>query len=168
MQKFIVIITKENLNLLENPKLECFILSENLSSHFKNTFASKAKNLGKLVLGLSTSDCLAYHLDGIIIDLSHSEHIAADYKAATKDIKGKFIGAITRNRRHESMLVSECEPDFIIFKAWQDGVNKTKELTDWYDEMFLIQSALLLMEDIDFRNFKTDFVILEDVHLKAA
>ena len=97
-----------------------------------------------------------------MLDLSKSEHIARDYQDLTKNLKRKIVGVVTRNRRHEAMLVSECEPDFVIFKAWQDGIEKIRELTSWYNEMFLIQSALLPQEDVDYASFETDFVILDD------
>ncbi|HCU58799.1 MAG TPA: hypothetical protein DIC64_02330 [Alphaproteobacteria bacterium] len=161
MQKIIFKITKENSSLAADSRFECFILSEDLPSHFKQEFASSAKQSGKLVLGLSLSDVLAYHLDGIVLDLSKSEHIKKDFREQTKDLKNKFIGVICRNRRHEAMIVSECEPDFLIFRAWQDGIENIKELTSWYNEMFLIQSALYPQEDIDYQSFETDFVILD-------
>ncbi len=164
MQKIILHITKEDFAPITDSRFECFILSEDLSSHFKNEFTLKAKQLNKLVLGLSISDVLAYNLDGIVLDLSKSEHIAADYKKQTKDLKNKIVGIICRNRRHEAMLASECEPDFLVFRAWRDGIEKVKELTSWYNEMFLIQSALLPMEEIDYSSFKTDFVVLDNAH----
>lgn len=163
MQKIITNLIDENMSLLDDARLECFVLQENLPSHFKAQFALQAAKKNKITLGLSVSDCLAYRLDGIILDLSKSDHISADYKKMTKDLKNKFIGVITRNRRHEAMLVSECEPDFVIFRAWQDGIDKINELTSWYHEMFLIQSALLPMEDINYQSFQTDFVILDSL-----
>lgn len=165
MQKIILKITSEHFEPVNDDRFQCFILDDPLSSHFKQEFAVLAKKKNKIVLGFSLSDCLAYSLDGLIIDLSKSEKIAQDYKRQTKDLKNKFIGVICRNRRHEAMLVSECEPDFLIFKAWNDGIEKIKELTSWYAEMFLIQSALLPMENIDYKSFETDFVILDDVNL---
>ena len=162
MQKIIFKITTENLSFIDDSHIECFILDEDLPSHFKHDFASKAKQFKKLTLGLCLSDVLAYNLDGIILDLSKSEHIKADFAKYTKDLKNKFIGIICRNRRHEAMIASECEPDFIVFRAWADGIEKIKGLTSWYNEMFLIQSALLPMDNIDYQSFKTDFVILTD------
>ena len=74
--------------------------------------------------------------------------------------KRKFVGLFTRNRRHESMIVSEVEPDFIIFKVWKDGFENVQELTDWYNDFFLIQSAAWIMEDgVPVENLRTDFVI---------
>jgi len=163
MQKIILKITTENFTFLDNQNLQCFIFSEDLNSHFKQEFRNMAKQRNKLVLGLSLSDCLAYGLDGMIVDLSKSEHITKDYRQLTKDLKGKIVGAICRNRRHEAMIVSECEPDFVVFRAWKDGQEKIKELSSWYNEMFLIQAALLPMENVDYQSFETDFVILDDV-----
>ena len=163
MQKIILKITNENALILTDTRFECFILGENLSSGFKKQFAEIALKKNKITIAESISDCLAYGFDGVLLDFSKSEHIGADYKKYAKDLKGKIIGAITRNRRHEAMLTSECEPDFVVFKAWQDGAEKVKELTSWYNEMFLIQSALLPQEDVDYKSFETDFVILEDV-----
>lgn len=164
MQKIILKLTRENLNVLDDERFECFVLAQGLGTNFKKEFASKAAKKGKLTLGESLADCNTFCLDGVVIDLSKSEHIAHDYKELTKDLKRKIVGTITRNRRHEAMLVSECEPDFVVFRAWQDGAEKVKELTSWYNEMFLIQSALLPQEDVDYAAFETDFVILDDVY----
>ena len=162
MQKIILKMTEEKSEILNDSRFECFILPQNLSSGFKKEFSETAKKKNKLTLAEEVSDCLAYGFDGVLLDFSKSEHIAADYKKYAKDLKGKIIGAISRNRRHEAMLVSECEPDFVVFKAWRDGIEKIKELTSWYNEMFLIQSALLPEEEIDYKSFETDFVILDD------
>ncbi|MBO4285095.1 MAG: hypothetical protein J5895_02555 [Alphaproteobacteria bacterium] len=162
MQKFIIQIEEENFVWPEDKNLECFLLSNDLSASFKADFALKAKKNGKIVLGFSADDCLSYQLDGVLLDLSKSENIKKDYQSGAENLKNKIVGAICRNRRHEAMLVSECEPDFVVFKAWADGAEKVKELTAWYAEMFLIQSALLPVDEVDYSAFKTDFVILSD------
>lgn len=166
MQKFIINISQQNFDLLEDKNLECFILSSNLADSFKAEFAKKAKEKQKLVLSFDVQSVTNFDLDGIIIDLSKSENIASDYKTITQGLKKKFIGTICRNRRHEAMLVGECEPDFVIFRAWNDGKEKVQELTSWFNEMFLLQSALLPVEDVDFKDFETDFVILDDIKYK--
>ena len=43
---------------------------------------------------------------------------------------------------------------------------KVQELTSWFAEMFLLQSALLPVEDVDFSSFDTDFVVLDDIKYK--
>lgn len=163
MQKFIVYITTEDMSYLENKNFECFILSSKLSSDFKKSFKLKARE--KIVLGENINDCLDFNLDGVILDFSSSKNISSDWKAIKSSLQNKITGIITRNRRHEAMLVSECEPDFIIFKAWKDGSENTKILTSWYQEMFLIQSALFVQESLDYQDFETDFVIISDTML---
>ena len=167
MQKFIINITQQNFDCLEDTVLECFILSKNLPAFFVSAFADKAKAAGKLVLTDDAEFCCLNRLDGVVADFSKSENIAADFETLKQNLAGKFIGLICRNRRHEAMLVSECEPDFVIFKAFRDGAENIKALTAWYNEMFLLQSALLLCEDgVDFENFATDFVIMDDIKYK--
>ena len=104
--------------------------------------------------------CKKYGADGVVVDLG-AEKLKEQTENLRKTLgKGKFIGLITRNRKHESMLVSEVEPDFVIFKVWKDGFENVKNLTDWYQEFFLIQSAAWLMEDgVDDKMLKTDFII---------
>lgn len=167
MQKFIINITKPEFDLLDDSQIECFIVSPILPTDFLDEFVSKARQKNKLLLSNDKALCLEHRLDGVIFDFSKSENPTADYQNATQNLKGLIIGAVSRGRRHEAMIISECEPDFIIFRAWQDGADKIKELTDWYNEFFLIQSALLPVDDQpDFSDFKTDFVILNDIKYK--
>lgn len=169
MQKFIIRITRPDMSLLQDDRLECFILTAGLPEDFAAEFAAAAARTGRLVLGDTPGVCLRFKLDGFIVDLSGSENISADFRKAGTGLKNKFSGIICRNRRHEAMIASECEPDFIIFKAWRDGAEKIRELAAWYNEMFLIQSALYPQEDgVNFRDFATDFVILNDTALQKS
>ena len=136
MQKFIIHITEKSFELLKNEQLECFIINSDLPDSFKAEFAKIAKENQKLVLSYEPETTIKFNLDGVVLD-----------------------------RRHEAMLVGECEPDFVVFRAWTDGQEKVRELTTWFDEMFLLQSALLPVEDVDYGTFKTDFVILEDTKI---
>ena len=101
-----------------------------------------------------------YDADGVLVDLSKSEHCAKDVNFSRKQIGDKALGIISRNRRHEAMLISECEPDFVAFKAWNQGLEQVCELVSWYNEMFLIQSAVVLEEPIDdLTKFECDIII---------
>ncbi len=166
MQKFIILITTEDYTLINNPDLECFILSQDLSFDFKKEFALQAKE--KIVLAQNLKDLKDFNLDGVVLDLSGVQNISLEWKTIKSELKNKITGLITRNRRHEAMLTSECEPDFIIFKAWAEGLEKTKELTSWYQEMFLIQSALWPQEDLDAKDFETDFLIISNTKYKKS
>lgn len=169
MQNFIITITQENFALLNNPQLGCFILGTDLAENFVAEFIERAHHKNKLILfsGKNAAEAYRQHqADGLIIDTSKDDKP----QKSLKDIKAEFpraiIGAITRNRRHEAMLVSETEPDFIIFRFWKDGFADNAELLTWYNELFLIQNAVLPEEDCDFATLQTDFLILRDTEYK--
>ena len=164
MQKILLKIDKPDFTLLNCSQIECFILSSKLEKSFISKFQELASSNDKIVLieGDNSVDlCQELNLDGIIIDLSKSESLTKDLKYIKQTLKDKIIGVIPRLRKHETMVVAELEPDFIIFKAWKDGFDNIKALIDWYMEFFLIQSATYLEENIgSLENLSSDMVIL--------
>ena len=163
MQKFIVNLTSEDIALIRNSDLECFITDSELPEEDITRIIAEIKAQHKLLL-LSGKDacatCQKYGADGALIDLSKSEHCAKEVNFARKQIGDKALGVISRNRRHEAMLISECEPDFVAFKAWNQGIEQVREIVSWYNEMFLIQSATVLQEPItDKKRFDCDIII---------
>lgn len=161
MHKFIVSITKEDFRLIEDDKLECYLIDskqEEISSLIERI---KQKNKIVLISGEDACDiCKKHNADGVLVDFSKSEHCTKDVNFARKQIGDKVLGVISRNRRHEAMLISECEPDFVVFKAWNQGIEQVKELVSWYNEMFLIQSAVVLQEEIEnLKDFDCDIII---------
>ena len=161
MHKFIVSLTSEDFALIKDAKLECFMVD---SAQLKaRELVDEAKKYNKIILisGDNACDvCEKFQADGVLIDLSKSEHCAKDVNFARKKIGDKVLGVISRNRRHESMLISECEPDFVAFKVWNQGIEQVKELVSWYNEMFLIQSAVILQESMAANNdFDCDIII---------
>lgn len=167
MQKFIISITSEDLSLIVNPEVECFLLDSAMDKEFNRRFAAEAAAHGKLVLvgGENAPElCKELGLDGVIVDMSKNEKPKADFQFLRNFLgKNANIGAITRNRRHEAMVISENEPDFLIFQAWTDGIEQVRELVNWYNELFLIQSAVICRdENLDFGSFDCDMVILSD------
>ena len=165
MQNFIVRITQENINLLSRPEISCFVLPDTCSPEFGKRFITEAARADKPVLiegENALTVCKNFSADGIILDTSKLENPAIPIKDVQKQAPHAVLGVICRNRRHEAMLVSECEPDLIIFKFWKDGLEHNKELLDWYAELFLIKNAAQIEDDIDFSALKADFVILDD------
>ena len=130
MQNFIVRITQENANLLNRAELGCFILPDTAAPDFAADFVAQAHAANKLVLTEGT-DALGFYrrfaTDGLIVDSSKETNPAKFLKSVQKQAPHAIIGVITRNRRHEAMIVSECEPDFVIFKFWKDGFESNKE-----------------------------------------
>lgn len=165
MQNLIIRITQENTTFIADSKLQCFILPDSLPQSFIADFCTKAKAAEKLVLisGENAADLYLQKLgDGLIVDTSKEENPAKKIKEIKAKCKKALLGVICRNRRHEAMLVSECEPDFIIFRFWKDGFASNAELLKWYGEFFLIQSAVLPEDEVDVSNLPADFVILSD------
>ena len=163
MQK-IIRVDEEKKELLSEMRADCYVLSDTLSDGFNASFVNITQKQDKIVLfyGEKAVDlCKKYGADGVIVDLE-AESIKNKMPELRKDLgKGKFVGAFTRNRRHESMLVSEAEPDFIVFKVWKEGFEQVKELVNWYNDFFLIQSGVWVMDDDVFvEELNADFAII--------
>jgi len=166
MQNLIIKITQENTNLIQHSEIGCFILPDDCAPSFAKEFIAVAKKNNKLVLvsGEKAVDFYQkYNPDGVILNTVKEEAPQKSIKQLKKIAPHAIIGVITRNRRHEAMLVSECEPDFVIFKFWRDGLEANTELLDWYSEFFLIQCAAQIEEDFDYSALNADFVIIDDV-----
>ena len=162
MQNLIINITQENFKPLENDDFGCFILSQDLSESFKKDFIEQAHKKDKLCLLSGDNAPQEYakiNADGVVFDLSKEEKPQKILKEFQQKNPKALVGAISRNRRHEAMLISECEPDFIIFKVWVEGLEKSKELLEWYNEFFLIQSAIMPMGSCPTEGLPADFII---------
>ena len=166
MQNFIIRITQENTNLLNDEKIGCFILPDTVSAEFAEKFITLAHQKEKLVLVCGDNALQLYkqfNPDGLILNTVKEGNPRKYIEDIRSQAKKAIIGAISRNRRHEAMLVSEAEPDFIIFQFWKDGLQNNLELLDWYNEFFLIQNAAWPQEKMDLNDINSDFVILDDV-----
>ena len=166
MQNFIIRITQENTNLLNDDKIGCFILPDSVEPQFAEHFIKEAGQKGKLVL-IDGDNALQFYQkfnpDGLILNTVKENNPRKFIEDIRAQAKRAIIGVISRNRRHEAMLVSEAEPDFIIFQIWKDGMENNIELIDWYNEFFLIQNAVWPKEEVNVKEIKSDFVILDDV-----
>jgi hypothetical protein len=169
MQNIIVKIQNENEELLADEKIGCFIVDSGLKPKFTASFVQKAHEKGKLVL-MSGTDALDnyanFGADGVVINTVKDPNPKKYIKEVQNKAPKAILGVVTRNRRHEAMLVSECEPDFLIFKVWEDGLAENLELLDWYNEMFLLQFAAQIEENFDFSKVKADFLILDEKKYK--
>lgn len=165
MPKFILYITEPDESLLSKHDIECFLLDSSLPEEFCHRFVQEAKTQDKLILayGVKAQEmCGKYELDGLLLDVSKSENPAVEAKKLREKYKNKILGFISRNRRHEAMILSEIEPDFLAFRIWQQGQESLKELVNWYNELFLIQSAVFVEEqNVDCTNLETDNLIIK-------
>ncbi len=165
MQNFIIRITQKNFLLTERAEIGCFILPDTLEDAFAGEFVHKARQNGKLALvagQAALNKYAAWQADGLIIDTSKEAAPQKVLKVAKEKAPQALIGAVVRNRRHEAMLASEAEPDFVIFRVWADGFAATQELLTWYSELFLIQCAAQIEEPCAYAALSADFIILDD------
>lgn len=167
MQKFIVRVESEEKRFSDKMEGECYALNAALDEEYCREFVEKAAAESRIVLFYGEGAVkTAVHLgaDGVILDLG-AEGLKEKMAAVRKELgKSGVVGLFTRNRRHESMIVSEAEPDFVVFKVWKDGFESVRELTDWYNDFFLIQSAAWIMEDsVPLEELRTDFVITAEI-----
>lgn len=142
---------------------ECFIIDTDGDGFDVAALCHRLREAGKIVLlsGSRAAElCRSLSADGLVADLRESVKIKQDMAALRKAYPDKVLGVVCRNRRHEAMIVSENEPDFIIFKVWRDGWQKTRELAIWYSQLFLIQMAIEPEAAADFADFGADMVIL--------
>nr|QIM10394.1 hypothetical protein PlAlph_2860 [uncultured Alphaproteobacteria bacterium] len=165
MPNFILNIrSAEDELFLSDSFLQCYLLNSEIEQNALKCLCEKLLNAGKIVLlfGARALDlCAPLKADGVLLDLSASENIKRDMASARSLIKGGILGVVSRNRRHEAMIASENEPDFIVFKIWKDGSAQTLELSKWYNEFFLLQQAVMPQDDrADFEQYPSDMVIL--------
>ena len=130
MPKFILKITAESAeNCIDEKNVECFILSASLPEDCLGRIIRKIEAAGKIAL-LEGEDAAALAVklgtDGIVADLSASTAIKKEMATLRRQLGRRFLGVICRSRRHEAMIVSENEPDFVVFRIWSEGAEKTK------------------------------------------
>ena len=165
MTNFILNITSPNDELMiSSQEIQCYTLNSDMDFGALKDITSKLLKAEKIVLlhGNKTLElCKNLRADGIIVDLTSSKNIKKDIETIRQKSGDMTLGIICRNRRHEAMIVSENEPDFIIFKVWHDGQDKTIELAKWYNEFFLLQMAIMPQDDdIAFEEYLADIMIL--------
>ncbi len=165
MTNFILNITSaEDDLMISSQEIQCYTLNSDIDFNALKEIVSKLIKNEKIVLlhGNNALElCNKLNVDGIITDLTSSKNIKKDIESIRQKIGRMTLGIICRNRRHEAMIVSENEPDFIIFKVWHDGQDKTVELTKWYNEFFLLQMAIMPQEDnVALDSYLADIMIL--------
>lgn len=171
MPKFILKISAaRDADCANDENIGCLILETSLPEEYIRRQIATAAAKDKIVL-LSgegaVDEAVRLNADGIVADLSRSTNIKKDITALKARLGRRFLGVVCRCRRHEAMLVSENEPDFIIFRIWHEGAEKTGDLAAWYEHFFLLQMAVEPMDDeVAFVDFPADMVILSPERYK--
>ena len=165
MPNFILNINSATEDLmLEDASVGCCLLNSEIEPMALKRLVHRVMTADKICLlyGKNAADLQqSTGADGILADLSKSENIKKDMENLRRQIKNGVLGVISRNRRHEAMIVSENEPDFIVFRVWKEGGEQTLELASWYEEFFLLQMAIMPQDnEVDFARYNADILIL--------
>ncbi|MBE6453141.1 MAG: hypothetical protein E7012_06610 [Alphaproteobacteria bacterium] len=100
--------------------------------------------------------------DGVFFEVDSSKPIKMQIRPIREKIgTKKILGVAIEPTRHEAMLASETEPEFIAFRITSENLSKAKSVIDWYNDLFLIQSAIdLSAEKVDIKGIDVDFIII--------
>lgn len=159
MPQIILKINQNHVKIIKDEKICCYIAWTNLDESQINELIKTQK----MVLAQGENDlefCQKYNLDGVVREIDTKKPIKAQLKPLREKLSKKTLGAIIPPRRHEAMLASEAEPEFVAFKI--DNLAQAEELIDWYNELFLLPSAIEFNGEIATNDkIKTDFVIID-------
>jgi len=161
MPQFILNINSTSDTVFRDDDICCYLLDGSLPAGYVQSFSAE----GRLVLlgGDNAAErCRELNADGVVAEISSDCPIKAQVsKISEKMGKGKALGTVICPRRHEAMLVSETEPQFVAFRFAPEEKEKAREVISWYNELFLIQCAVDLrggLQNLD--GIETDFVII--------
>ena len=172
MQKFIITINEPNQPIVADEQIACYVLSTCLPQTELTKYISNIRNVDKLILlqGSDSPDlCQKYRCDGVLLEIDDK----SPYKKQILPVRDKLgnkkiIGAIIPLLRHAAMIIGETEPEFVTFKLDSiDEMDKAKKIVEWYNELFLIQSAVV--GQVDSRllmSLETDFVLISPKNYK--
>ncbi len=166
MPQFILKISRPEEEVVAAQDVCCYLLSTSLGEEYIRRFDCRGKLL--LLEGEKAAElCRALKADGVVLAADLKKPLKAPLLKIREQLgKKAVIGVVIPPRRHEAMLVSETEPEFIAFREEGD-LSAAKEVVDWYNELFLIQSAWYPTEENPTQPFpETDFVILNPANYK--
>lgn len=161
MPKIILKINSAADTVYDSDDVCCYLAAASLPEDM----LEKCRKTGKMVLlcGAGAAEkCKAQALDGIVIEPDAKKPLKAQVKKEQAVIGAhKALGIIIPAHRHEAMLAGETEPDFVAFKFAPEEAGAAFEIIRWYNELFLIQSAIDLSSGLqDIAGIDVDFVII--------
>ncbi len=161
MPKFILKINQSTDAVYDDDAICCYLLDTSLGKEFISKFNAQDKM--KLLCGKNATElCGEYQADGILFEPDLKQPLKVQIKKARTQIGKKVLGVVICPRRHEAMLAGETEPEFVAFSFSKEESNQAKEVISWYNELFLIQSALDMEKEVlaDAASYDTDFIII--------
>lgn len=160
MPQIILKINNENDKIYENDNICCYIANTSLT----NNVIDKILKTNKLLLwqGPNIEEKIKTIGNGVVINTDTKKPLKAQIKPVKEKLRNnQILGTIIEPSRHETMLASETEPDFVAIRIRESELIKTKELISWYNDLFLIQIAADMSEyKGSIKDFDVDFVII--------
>ena len=161
MPQIILKINTVNDKIYDSENVCCYLADASLPENS----LQKLKNSGKLLLlfGDKAAEKLKpLDADGIVVWTDSKKPIKAQIRPLREKIGAKkALGVVIAATRHEAMLASEVEPEFVAFRLDQENKGLEADVIKWYNELFLIQSAIDLSSGLqDIKGLDVDFVII--------
>ena len=161
MSQIILNIATAGDKIYDDSEICCYLADVSLPREFILSLREKGKMV--LLAGNGAPElCASLGLDGVITEVSPDYPV----KAQLNKVRGiignrKVLGALIPPRRHEAMLAAETEPEFVAFRFSAAEFEAAAEVVRWYNEYFLIQSAVDLRDGLqDVKGWEADFVII--------
>lgn len=161
MPKFILKINSVDDTVYVDDDIVCFLADSSLPEEWLCGFERRGR-LFLLSGDKALSLCKTVGADGVVAELKTDAPVKAQVAKIRSQLgAGKVLGTVIVPRRHEAMLISETEPEFVAFKFPQESAAPAAEVVKWYNDLFLIQSAVDLTDGLqDIAAFDPDFVII--------
>lgn len=169
MPKFIIEIVSNDSELIKNPNIASYLLDSAIEKPSLQKIVAELQGTGcpLLIRGDNAIErCCELGLDGVLVEMNSD----APYKKQVAAVREKIgtqriLGVVCPLSRHAMMIVSEAEPEFMAFRLTDSP--QDQELIFWYNELFLIQSAVFAEKDsVLLPGLDPDFVIIKPHDLK--
>ena len=172
MQKFILTINEPDEQVIADEQVVCHVLATTLPLPILEQYIQKLRQTDSLILlsGAKASElCKKYNCDGVVIEVNNDSPYKKQILPLREQLGSrKVIGVVIPLSRHATMIVGETEPEFVVFRIDSaEELPKAQNLIEWYNELFLIQSAVVGTDDISVLSaLETDFVIISPKNYK--
>lgn len=161
MPQFILKINSADDQIYDDEKIVCYVADAALPDSLLARLNSGSRML--LLSGHRAAErCRELKADGVLVELDPSKPVKAQlekHRAAAAE--NALIVPVIPPRRHEAMLAAETEPPFVAFAVTAAGRDAVLPVLKWYNELFLIQSAVdLTAGPADISGWDADFIII--------
>lgn len=161
MPEIILKINHAEDKIYQSDNICCYIADANLPQSVVDNIIKTGKMF--LLFGAKNAEQVkSMQAAGAVVSLDSSQPIKKQLRPLRENLGAKkVLGAIIEPSRHEAMLASEVEPEFVAFRITAQNQDKARDIIAWYNDLFLIQSAADFSGGVlDISDLDVDFVII--------